>query len=286
MRVALGLLLTSCMLDDGLDDFHGHKHPFDPEVRSGAVDGWIAEEGGTVPERMPTPCLDAHDPGFFQVRQVDQGSFTRAPVASEPTTALVVFDKSGSMGSYWEPEDETDPDLYSSKWDAASGALVTAVTPLQDRLTLGAIFFPVPDECFVASIESERQVSFRAGPKFLDRWMEVTPWNTPDGGTPLMRGLFAAQNAIESACTKGMLDQRFIVIVLTDGEPNCDTDMETVLEMTATWLEHGIPTYVFGLPGSEGALGVLDAIAEAGGTETLIVPGGPDELADGMGAIL
>jgi len=274
------------MLDDGLEYFPRHKHPSRPPVRHGSIESRVPEVGRTLPEPMPTPCLDAHDPGFFQVRQIDQGSFTRAPVASEPTTALVVFDKSGSMSNIWESEDETDPGPSPMRWDAASEALVEAVTPLQDRLTLGAIFFPVPDECFVAPIESERQVSFRPGPKFLDRWTEVTPWNPPDGATPLMRGLFAAHNAIESACTKGLLGQRFIVIVLTDGEPNCDTSMEVVLEMTATWLKHGIPTYVFGLPGSESALGVLDAIAEAGGTETLIVPGGPDELADGMGAIL
>ena len=75
-------------------------------------------------------------------------------------------------------------------------------------------------------------------------------------------------------------------MVLTDGEPNCDTDMDVVEAMAAKWREHGVATYVFGLPGSGHAAGVLERIATAGGTETLIVPGNPAELEEGICAII
>ena len=56
------------------------------------------------------------------------------------------------------------------------------------------------------------------------------------------------------------------VLVLTDGEPNCDVERETITDYPAKWLSQDINTYVFGLPGSSSATDVLDRIAEAGGT--------------------
>jgi Mg-chelatase subunit ChlD len=56
------------------------------------------------------------------------------------------------------------------------------------------------------------------------------------------------------------------VIVLTDGEPNCDTEPELLTMLPAHWNERGVKTHVLGLPGSDTAADLLNAIAEAGGT--------------------
>jgi len=60
------------------------------------------------------------------------------------------------------------------------------------------------------------------------------------------------------------------VVVLTDGEPNCDnSSLSTIPPM---WLAQGIKTYVVGLPGSESGVTTLDALATAGGTMTHLTP--------------
>ena len=89
----------------------------------------------------------------------------------------------------------------------------------------------------------------------------------------------------------GLLNNRRpLVMLLTDGEPNCATNMNVVEAMAAHWLKRGIPTYVLGLPGSEGAQNVLERIATAGGThsgtQTVIRPDDPSELEDDIAAII
>jgi hypothetical protein len=235
-----------------------------------------APEEAARPVREPTPCLEA--------RQPDPDAVTDD--SDEPSVGLVIFDRSGSMAEGWVQEEEDDPAEAGNKWDAASGALIGAVAPVENRVTLGAIFFPQPDGCLVAPIDDERQVFFRPGPEFITTWEAVVPLNRPDGMTPLESAFIVAETAVEAACVDGLLDRRSFVMVLTDGEPNCDTDMVVVEAIAAKWLEHGIATYVLGLPGSEDAAGVLDRIAEAGGTETLLVPGSPSELEDDISAII
>ena len=67
-----------------------------------------------------------------------------------------------------------------------------------------------------------------------------------------------------------MLERPFKVVLLTDGEPNCDGDMELLTALPAKWNQHGIKTHVVGLPGSGTAKELLEAIAEAGGTDTYL----------------
>ena len=199
---------------------------------------------------------------------------------------LVIFDRSGSMDGGWTQEGDADAGVDVSKWQAASDALLGALDPVQYRVTLGAIFFPQPEECAVAPIEDRRQVAFQAGPDFIATWRAVAPLNGPGGSTPLGAALVLGEQAIEGACLQGLLERRFFVMVVTDGMPNCDTDMTAAAAIVAKWSEHGIETYVIGLPGSEGATFVLDALAKAGGTETIVVPGSPSELEDDMGAMM
>jgi len=198
-------------------------------------------------------------------------------LTSEPSTVLVIFDKSGSMDSYWDED---------SKWVAASNALIDAIKPLQENLTVGAIFFPQPSECLVAELDSELQLDFMPGPIFINTWIESASANAPNGSTPLETALAVADRAISKARERGLLEERFQVLLLTDGEPNCDTDPNTLDRLPASWLAQGIQTYVLGLPGSSVAAELLDTIAKAGGTETHTAPGNPGELQNNIAAIL
>lgn len=239
------------------------------------------------PVRKPTPCLNAREPASFPIVQLDRNTDSKEEL-DEPSVTLVIFDRSGSMSGTWGHE---DPSELATKWDAAGEALLEAVDPVKHRVTLGAIFFPQPDDCLVAPITDGRQVPFHPGLEFITTWEEVAPLNPPDGGTPLGSAFMVAEQAIEAACVDGLLDDRRpLVMLLTDGEPNCGTDMDVVEAMAADWLKRGIPTYVFGLPGSESAVNVLERIATAGGThtgtQTVIVPDSPSELEDDIAAII
>jgi hypothetical protein len=191
-------------------------------------------------------------------------------------TVLFIFDKSGSMTTNWDGR---------NKWQVAADTMIASVSPFQDYLSAGAIFFPTDDNCGVAAIESEKQIDFRLGSDFLAAWETSMSGSSPNGATPMSVAFRQADQAIARACQLGVLVRPFKVAVLTDGEPNCDGDPEVLTSLPAKWNQHGIKTYVIGLPGSEPASALLEAIAQAGGTETYFSPSEPDELEDQMTVI-
>jgi hypothetical protein len=227
--------------------------------------------------------------GFCQPKGADSdcGSFivnTDVEVTQTPGNVLIVFDQSGSMAEPWQATGTT-------KLQAAQMALTAALMPLQDLLTVGAIFLPTyacvpalppPPGGSVAPIDGEGQIPFQPGPQFLMAW--ANHWTMlPPGlaiGTPLQESFDRANAAIDSAKLTGQT----IVVAFTDGAPNCfpadDADgkpitgIPTDLEVNhaATWLsQKGIKTYVVGLPGAQGVQ-VLNDIAMSGGTMQYILP--------------
>jgi hypothetical protein len=251
-------------------------------------------------ERTPTPCLDGVAPRPNAVKSVVLPGSAGAPgfdLEGEPSTGITVFDRSGSMSVAWSTgavtEGEATDAVLTDKWTAASEALVASILPVQHRVTIGAILFPQPDGCEVAALDDERQFRFQPGPDFIASWEERHSSYRPTGQTPLQSAFVRVEQALEQACLDGALEERHYVVLLTDGEPNCGTDIAQVEAMAAHWLAHGIPTYVFGLPGYESAQQVLDRIAIAGGTSAIAVggtsaivtPDTPTDLGNGMGAI-
>lgn len=86
-----------------------------------------------------------------------------------------------------------------------------------------------------------------------------------------------ADMAIERGCGLGLLDDRFRVVLVTDGQPTCSDDTSGIVALAAEWRRVGVETWVMGLPGSETA-SLLDAIAAAGGTEKAQLLGTPSAL--------
>ncbi|HEY3498050.1 MAG TPA: vWA domain-containing protein, partial [Polyangiaceae bacterium] len=183
-------------------------------------------------------------------------------------TMLVVFDKSGSMAAGWDQR---------SKWQVANEAFMKAIADVLDNLTIGAIFFPIPGDCTVAELDSGLQLAFEPGRTFLSTWQEDAT-RAPDGSTPLELALRTADVAVSRARELGLLEDRFRVVLVTDGEPTCGDDAAAMVALAGSWFELGVETWVMGLPGSAGATELLDAIAKAGGTEKHQSLGTPSEL--------
>ncbi len=224
---------------------------------------------GNVDARVPLqpsmpPDAAAGDAGDAAVRPPDQntcGSVELDPMVNtnvEPGNLLVVFDSSGSMVSAWGS---------TTRWLAAGNAVRDAVSSLAEYLTVGAIIFPSSgSSCGVDSIDSPSQIRFVPGAAFVAAWDNYLSTGSPSGGTPLGEALVAADTALSAASLSGSTR----VVVLTDGEPNCDNS--TLSTIPPMWLAQGIKTYVVGLPGSESAVTVLDDLAMAGGTMQHLTP--------------
>ena len=261
-----------------------------PTLPAAPLDPEPAANDTAPTENEPNPTCE---PGRFCAReQRDEQSCgyleQRASHGSKQRggDVLVVFDRSGSMEDDWSDE---------PKFQAAGRALIAALTPVADHLTVGGIFFPSPESddsedcddddddckrayffgitCDVNSIRSADQLSFMPGKDFITRL--PLPLNVHGGiGTPLEAGLTRADEAIRGRTSRNEL----VVIVLTDGKPSCGTERERILAQVAAWRTANIRTYVVGLPGAKKAAELLHEMAQAGGTDNYIEPRDPKEL--------
>lgn len=178
-------------------------------------------------------------------------------------SVLVVFDKSGSMGDHWGDR---------SRFWAAHDALMRGVHRYIDNLTLSAILFPLETSCGAPGLDNERQIPWVQAHDFVERWDANLCRNQPSGSTPLLQALEVADHAIDEAEELGLLEDRFRVLVLTDGDANCGATAEALVAFPQQWANRGVETHVIGLPGSEGAADVLRRMAEAGGGAYTPVP--------------
>ena len=93
-----------------------------------------------------------------------------------PGNVLVVFDESLSMNEQWGNG--------QTKWVAASQAVISALTPLQDQISAGTLFFPTGGGflgCDVAAIKSSPQIDFMPGPQFITAWNSYMASHGPSG---------------------------------------------------------------------------------------------------------
>jgi hypothetical protein len=237
---------------------------------------------------------------------------------------LILFDRSQSMNENWSG---------TPKWQAAGNALINAVKPVENLLTIGAVLFPSPTGpdagscidptgvtcsilggnptqfCSVNPITAPDQVSFKPGSQAiaeLQTGASGSPKYQPVGATPTSEAVANADKALSMATLTG----NTAVVLITDGAPNCSWDQTMTVTTITNWLtQKKIKTYVVGLPGTGGASGtggttgtsgaggmtgtsgsagvaassnpsaILEALAEAGGTEHYLAPADPAALA-------
>lgn len=181
-----------------------------------------------------------------------------------PGNILVVYDKSGSMREAWNLPDGT----ASTKLIAAGKAFIDALVPTAAKVNVGTIFFPSSGSCDVAELSSGEQIAMQNGVDYLNAWTAY--WQPPrdaGGNTPLLAGLQRADTALSDPTFATTFPGTTVVIVITDGDPNCSWDAPTANALVAKWLTTGIETYVIGLPGLSGdGLALLTDLAVAGGT--------------------
>jgi hypothetical protein len=223
---------------------------------------------------------------------------TDVKTVDKPGNVLVVFDRSGSMEADWNG---------APKYQAAGDALLSAITPLKGLLTIGGIFFPstpagdadvncpagcnvadpihwipgpgacclngVAGSCNVNTIDQPDELKFSTADDFITGLPLQWHLNGANG-TPLEAGVARAAEAIKAQTFTDPL----IVIVMTDGEPNCNTNATNVLNQITEWKTAGIPTHVIGLPGAQGAADLLNMMAQMGGTDKYLDPADPQEL--------
>jgi len=194
-----------------------------------------------------------------------------------PGNVLLIFDKSQSMTENWSNN--------TSKWQAATSAITTAITALQNDIAMaGAIFFPFDDAsdgCNVDPIGSGKQIDWMPGPQFVSAWTSWIGAHSPGGFTPTNDAASRADAALSSELP--MLTGTTAVVFITDGDPTCplgSTDASVAIQLAGQWLsKYMIKTYVVGLPGtsSNGQM-VLSSLASAGGTMTYTSPDDPMAL--------
>jgi Mg-chelatase subunit ChlD len=187
-------------------------------------------------------------------------------------TVLLVYDKSGSMAETWDGR---------GKWQIASDALLAGIVGVEDKLTIGALLFPQPLDCQVEPLEHSSQIQYMSGRQFVSRWAESVATAAPNGATPMGLAFQMADSAIRGASALGLVEgRRFRVLLVTDGEPNCGTDPESLVAYASMWHELGVETHVLGLPGSQAAASLLDHIAVAGSTGGYVAAGDVEQVED------
>jgi len=207
-------------------------------------------------------------------------------VTEVPGNVLMVFDRSSSMNQDWNG---------MMRWQAAGGAMLSALMPLQNKLTIGAVFFPDNGAgfgmtCTVDPITDPDQIAFMPGAMALAKMQAAAPSGAPTPlysssamGTPTLEGLQAADAALAAATLTGITS----VILVTDGDPNCAWDEATATGLVSGWAARGIKTYVLGVPGvGGGGVATLNAVAMAGGTDQYIPPTDAATLAMTIGEIV
>lgn len=184
-------------------------------------------------------------------------------------TILFVFDKSGSMDDNWDD---------SSKWQSAADAMIYSVAKYTEYVSAGTIFFPTDDHCGVDSITASSQIYFTNANDFIGQWENNTTHKQPMGSTPMEEAFRKTDEALAIACQTGIMERPIKVVLLADGQPTCDDQWETMTSYAQKWREHGVMTFVIGLPGSGGAKDLLEQIAIAGGSTQEIIEKRKEEI--------
>lgn len=189
-----------------------------------------------------------------------------------PVTMYIMFDKSGSM-------------LDNQKWAGAKAALIAFFQDDDSAgLNIALRFFPDDDPvagcneetCDVtacatplvdAGVLNELPAHSDPQQKLL---VEAVDGKEPNGQTPMFAALAGAEQWALDHLTE---DERTVVVLVTDGEPNgCNQDIDDIASLASgPFDDSGVLTYAIGIVGANQSQ--LDQIAAAGGSEQALMVG-------------
>jgi hypothetical protein len=170
---------------------------------------------------------------------------------------FIAVDKSGSMDG--------------DKWDSAKAAFTAFFQDsAADAMSVALRFWPEgacdDDDCNVAACATPQVPLGSLGDAAHEQAL-INLFNAtePDGGTPMSAALAGATTWAVDQQTGTEGAERFVVLLLTDGEPNgCEEDIDAIAAIAGAAYASDVLTFAVGLEGSNEQ--DMDAIATAGGT--------------------
>lgn len=265
--MGLGLCLAVGCGPTGSGDQDGGS----PHDGAGHDDGQVPGDGGHVWwDGGAGDGMVGCDPRNFVLQQ--------AP----PAEVYLVIDRSGSMS-----EPSASPGL--NKWEELNVAMDSALTQFESAIKFGVLTYPSNNECSTSGPQVGVALNNRQA--ILN---ELTA-AVPAGGTPTAAAL---NNAASSLTDLGSTDSPKVVILATDGGPNCNYFLDATPSCTCSYAapeycctNHpgaclfgytclddansvtvisdlqaaGIDTVVIGLAGTSEYESLLNAMAVAGG---------------------
>ena len=212
----------------------------------------------------------------------DSCAATSAEANLIPVNMFIIFDKSGSMKD-------------NNKWTNTSTALIDFFKDQGSAgLRVALRFFPDSGcdgsacDLDVCSQPLVPLAALTTDPAPADsqeeKLISAVQSKSPGGATPMYAALGGAERWAADYQTAHP-SEKTVVVLVTDGEPNgCDENVNHIAKLAATTMAvNGVLTYAVGLVGS--AMGTINTIAAAGGTNQGFFVGNGNASAELLAAL-
>lgn len=243
------------------------------------LDGSTSSQGGTSGTSGSLPTGDANC-----------GSVT-SNTEHMPADVLLVLDRSGSMNESMSEACYCDRDLAgrnpvcadsancSTRWSVVTSALTATLSSTPD-IRWGLKLYTSGGSSCTVNPGVEVSVSATGAASVASQISRTTP----GGNTPTAQAIAAGTTYLKSVSDAN----NKVILLATDGEPNCGSGGSNVPNVPATIAAiaaakaAGFPVYVIGIGPS---VGNLDNFAEAGGTDKSYPANSPADLASALASI-